>query len=31
MAGIARAGGATPRQQALAAGADPPRAGRRIA
>jgi bifunctional non-homologous end joining protein LigD len=31
MAGIARAAGATPRQLELAAGADPPRAGRRIA
>ena len=31
MAGIARAAGATPRQLALAAAADPPRAGRRIA
>jgi bifunctional non-homologous end joining protein LigD len=31
MAGIARAGGATPRQLTLAAAADPPRAGRRIA
>jgi bifunctional non-homologous end joining protein LigD len=31
MAGIARAAGATPRQLELAAAADPPRAGRRIA
>jgi bifunctional non-homologous end joining protein LigD len=31
MAGIARAAGATPHQLELAAGADPPRAGRRIA